>query len=164
MYRTQRMWQHVPAPGQRRIAFALVAALAFTVGAAFGASGSRAYRFLTTMRQAVPPAGTSPVANHPAAPAQTFGPEDIVTLPPQIQDQVRGKPRASAAGAMAVRENTLGPEEVFTLPPQIQAQVRQATRPSPAGNAAGTREQGLGPEAILRLPPQIQEQVRRAER
>ncbi|MDQ5850636.1 MAG: hypothetical protein M3380_00935, partial [Chloroflexota bacterium] len=162
MYRTQRMWQHVSAQGQRRIALALVAALAFTVGAAFGAYGSRVYSVLTATRQVARPAGTSPVADHRAAPAQVVGPEDIVTLPAQIQEQVRRArgPRAGNANA-AARAQVLGPEDIATLPPQIQDQVR-GMPPARASGKTAAREHALSGEDILTLPPQIQAQVRQA--
>jgi hypothetical protein len=50
MYLTQRMWHRVPAQFQRLTAFAIIAALAFSVGWAAGAYGGAAYTFLTTNR------------------------------------------------------------------------------------------------------------------
>ena len=50
MYLTQRMWHHVPAQFQRLTAFAIIAALAFSIGWAAGTYGPAAYTFLTTNR------------------------------------------------------------------------------------------------------------------
>lgn len=160
MYRTQRIWQQVPTRGQGLIALALVAALAFSAGAAFGAYGSRAYSFLTAGRQAVPPDSISSMVNDRMA--QVLGPEDIAALPPQIQDQVRGLPQSGATDTMGARPraHALGPEDIAALPPQIQDQVRGVPQASASENTTA-REKVLSPEDFFTLPRQIQDQVRR---
>ncbi len=98
-------------------------------------------------------------AARPAAPAaggNTLSPEDIATLPWQIQSQVAGTDRGAtsmvqaATGAVVSSSHELRPEDIATLPAQIQSQVR--------GRAVATSS-ALRPEYIATLPHQIQAQV-----
>ena len=85
----------------------------------------------------------------PAAGSQTLSPEDIATLPWQIQKQVAGVDRG-ATSMVAPSSHDLRPEYVVTLPAQIQNQVQ--------GTAVATSS-ALRPEYIVTLPHQIQAQV-----
>ncbi len=97
-------------------------------------------------RPAVPVASTVVTSSH------ELNPEDITTLPWQIQAQVGGTER-SAARAITPRSDALRPEYIITLPQQIQEQVAgQAS--SPAQTA-----QALRPEYLVTLPWQVQAQL-----
>ncbi|MDQ5853744.1 MAG: hypothetical protein M3380_17095 [Chloroflexota bacterium] len=59
--------------------------------------------------------------SHPAPPSvRRLRPEQVLTLPPQIQEEV--------AGQVVQPAQALAPERILMLPPQIQAEVREATR------------------------------------
>jgi hypothetical protein len=59
--------------------------------------------------------------SHPAPPSvRHLRPEQVLTLPQRIQEEVTG-PAVQPAQALA-------PEDIIALPPQIQEQVREATR------------------------------------
>ena len=102
---------------------------------------------------------STPVAA-PAAVTTTYKlkPEYVVTLPPQIQDQVRGLPMTTSVEKATTRANTLGVEDIFALPQQIQEQVRQSLTDHTV--AALPQDRSLRPEMISTLPWQIQNQLR----
>ena len=85
-------------------------------------------------------------------------PEYVLTLPAQIQDQVRGLPLATSVEKATTGANTLGAEDILALPQQIQEQVRQSVTGYTV--AAPGQDRSLRPEMISTLPWQIQDQLR----
>jgi hypothetical protein len=87
-----------------------------------------------------------------ATTSHALRPEYIMTLPRQIQDQMRGQVQANAPAS----SHALRPEYVITLPRQIQDQMQSVV----AAPMVAPVPYLLRPEYIATLPAQIQDQMR----
>ncbi len=141
---------HLPtSPVGYLVALSIVAVLAFTLGVLAGGLQWNERRSRATGPASREVAATIPETVVGAPPSvHRLRPEQVLTLPPQIQEEV--------AGQVVQPAQALAPEDIVALPPQIQEEVRRTFGSASAMGPAET----LRPESIMTLPPRIQDQVR----
>ena len=98
----------------------------------------------------------SPVTTPATTARHELAAEQILTLPPRIQAQVRGTSRAPGTSSRPAPAQALRPEAIVTLPPRIHADVSGTNRAS----TNAPRSVTLRAEVIATFPAQVQEQIR----